>query len=142
MNDFHSSTSGRNDRQMPARIGWCVAATIRLLPPRVANAAYMVYCDSPHALGGRCLPDTKGVSRHGPATHCEGPLPFLKKYPEFRFVLDQMCYVRPFVDFGHNAQMPQILKLAGMKSYWFQRGVPDTGAPSEFLWQGIDGAPN
>ena len=24
--------------------------------------------------------------------------------------------------FGHNAQMPQILKLAGMKSYWFQRG--------------------
>jgi alpha-mannosidase len=128
----------------------------------------------------------------------------LKKYPNYRFVLDQMCYVRPFVErypaeaagmrelltqgrlqiaggtdtmhdnnipsgesivrqyllsksyfrdalgydvttgwgldtFGHNAQMPQILKLAGMKSYWFQRGVPGIDTPSEFLWQGIDG---
>lgn len=128
----------------------------------------------------------------------------LKKYPKYRFVLDQMCYVRPFLErypseaaafreflaqgrlqiaggtdtmhdnnvpsgesivrqyllgksyfreklgydvttgwaldsFGHNAQMPQILKLAGMKSYWFQRGVSDANTPSEFLWQGIDG---
>ena len=128
----------------------------------------------------------------------------LKKYPDYRFVLDQMCYVRPFLErypsdvaafreflaqgrlqivggtdtmhdnntpsgesivhqyllgksyfrerlgydvttgwaidtFGHNAQMPQILKLAGMKSYWFQRGVRDPDTPSEFLWQGIDG---
>jgi alpha-mannosidase len=128
----------------------------------------------------------------------------LKKYPNYRFVLDQMCYVRPFIErypsqtaafrellaqgrlqiaggtdtmhdnntpsgesivhqyllgksyfrekldydvttgwaldtFGHNAQMPQILKLAGMKSYWFQRGVSTADTPSEFLWQGIDG---
>ncbi len=128
----------------------------------------------------------------------------LKKYPNYRFVLDQMCYVRPFLErypaeaaafreflaqgrlqvaggtdtmhdnnipsgesivrqyllgksyfreklgydvttgwgldtFGHNAQMPQILKLAGMKSYWFQRGVPGIQTPSEFFWQGIDG---
>jgi len=128
----------------------------------------------------------------------------LKKYPNYRFVLDQMCYVRPFIErypaeaatfreflkqgrlqiaggtdvmhdnnmpsgesivrqyllgksyfrdklgydvttgwgldtFGHNAQMPQILKLAGMKSYWFQRGVAAADTPSEFLWQGIDG---
>src|SRR5580693_9095121 len=128
----------------------------------------------------------------------------LKKYPNYRFVLDQMCYVRPFLErypseaaafreflaqgrlqiaggtdtmhdnntpsgesivrqfllaksyfreqlgyevttgwgldtFGHNAQMPQILKLAGMKSYWFQRGVSAPDTPSEFLWQGIDG---
>lgn len=128
----------------------------------------------------------------------------LKKYPDYRFVLDQMCYVRPFLErypsevaafreflaqgrlqiaggtdtmhdnntpsgesivrqfllaksyfretlgyevttgwgldtFGHNAQMPQILKLAGMKSYWFQRGVTAPDTPSEFLWQGIDG---
>lgn len=131
-------------------------------------------------------------------------LDLLKKYPDYRFVLDQMCYVRPFVErypseaaafreflaqgrlqiaggtdtmhdnntpsgesivrqfllaksyfreqlgyevttgwgldtFGHNAQMPQILKLAGMKSYWFQRGVSAPDTPSEFLWQGIDG---
>ena len=128
----------------------------------------------------------------------------LKKYPNYRFVLDQMCYVRPFLEryptevtsfreflaqgrlqiaggtdtmhdnntpsgesiarqyllgktyfrerlgydvttgwgldtFGHNGQMPQILKLAGMKSYWFQRGVAAADTPSEFLWQGIDG---
>ena len=128
----------------------------------------------------------------------------LKKYPDYRFVLDQMCYVRPFIErypsevaafrellaqgrlqiaggtdtmhdnnipsgesivhqyllgktyfreklgydvttgwgldtFGHNAQMPQILKLAGMKAYWFQRGVAAPDTASEFLWQGIDG---
>jgi alpha-mannosidase len=128
----------------------------------------------------------------------------LKKYPEYRFVLDQMCYVKPFLDryptevaafremlgkrkleiaggtdsmhdnnvpsgesiarqyligkwffrdrlgyevktgwgldtFGHNAQMPQILKLAGMQSYWFQRGVPGPETQAEFSWQGIDG---
>src|SRR2546425_11524306 len=41
--------------------------------------------------------------------------------------------------FGHHAQMPQLLKLAGYKSYWFQRGVRSLDVPSEFLWQGIDG---
>ncbi len=134
----------------------------------------------------------------------EKALYLLKKYPNYRFVLDQMCYVGPFLErypsevpafrkflaegrlqiaggtdvmhdnntpsgesivrqyllgksyfreklgydvttgwgldtFGHNAQMPQILKLAGMKSYWFQRGVSAPDTPSEFLWQGIDG---
>jgi alpha-mannosidase len=128
----------------------------------------------------------------------------LKRYPAYRFVLDQMCYVKPFLErypaeaaalrkfvaegrlqlaggidsmhdsnmpsgesivrqyllgktffrerlgfdvkvgwgldtFGHNAQMPQILKLAGLGSYWFQRGVPGIDTPSEFLWEGIDG---
>ncbi len=128
----------------------------------------------------------------------------LKRYPEYRFVLDQMCYVKPFLErypaetatfrkfveegrlelvggvdsmhdnnmpsgesivrqyllgktffrarlgrdvkvgwgldtFGHNAQMPQILRLAGLESYWFQRGVPDINTPSEFMWEGIDG---
>ena len=128
----------------------------------------------------------------------------LKKYPDYRFVLDQMCYVRPFIErypaemasfremlaqgrlqiaggtdtmhdnnmpsaesivhqyllgkswfrerlgydvttgwgldtFGHNAQMPQILRRAGMNSYWFQRGVSAPDTPSEFLWHGIDG---
>jgi alpha-mannosidase len=131
-------------------------------------------------------------------------LRLLKQYPEYRFVLDQMCYVRPFLErypneaetframleqhrleiaggtdtmhdnnvpsgesiarqyllgkqffrdalgyevttgwgldtFGHNAQMPQILKLAGMESYWFQRGVASPETAAEFLWQGIDG---
>ena len=136
--------------------------------------------------------------------HIVKALYLLKKYPDYRFVLDQMCYVRPFLErypsevpafrkflqegrlqiaggtdtmhdnnmpsgesiarqyllgkwyfrdalgydvttgwgldtFGHNAQMPQILKLAGMKSYWFQRGVPTIDTPSEFAWRGLDG---
>jgi alpha-mannosidase len=135
--------------------------------------------------------------------HILKALTLLKVYPNYHFVLDQMCYVKPFLDrypaevpafrkflsegrlqiaggtdsmhdnnmpsgesivrqyllskrffrerlgydvttgwgldtFGHNGQMPQILKLAGMKSYWFQRG-PSIDAPAEFLWQGIDG---
>jgi alpha-mannosidase len=129
----------------------------------------------------------------------------LKKYPDYHFALDQMCYLRPFLErypsevaalreflaqgrlqivggtdtmndnnmpsgestvrqylyakqffrerlgydvttgwaldtFGHNGQMPQILKLAGMKSYWFMRGAATTDMPSEFVWQGIDGS--
>jgi alpha-mannosidase len=42
--------------------------------------------------------------------------------------------------FGHHAQMPQLLRLAGYNSFWFSRGVEDRSKmPSEFLWQGIDG---
>jgi alpha-mannosidase len=42
--------------------------------------------------------------------------------------------------FGHHAQLPQILRLAGYNSFWFVRGVNDPEhMPSEFLWQGIDG---
>lgn len=42
--------------------------------------------------------------------------------------------------FGHHPQMPQLLKLAGFKSFWFCRGIPTDTAPSEFLWKGIDGS--
>lgn len=128
----------------------------------------------------------------------------LKAHPEYRFVLDQAAYVKPFLErypeeeatfrkmvadrrleivggtdimpdvnmpsgesivrqilygkgyyrdklgvevtvgwnldtFGHHAQMPQLLKLAGYKSYWFFRGVHSLDTPSEILWQGIDG---
>ncbi|HBE42700.1 MAG TPA: hypothetical protein DDW27_16155 [Bacteroidales bacterium] len=131
-------------------------------------------------------------------------LKLLNDYPDYRFTLDQVCYVKPFLErypeeaaafyqfvnegrlqivggidsmfdanipsgesmvrqflygksyfrdklgvdvtigwaldtFGHNAQMPQILKKAGFNSYWFQRGAPDSKVPSEWLWEGIDG---
>ncbi|MBI3920433.1 MAG: hypothetical protein HY318_03355 [Armatimonadetes bacterium] len=132
-------------------------------------------------------------------------LRLLKEYPNYRFTLDQVCYVKPFLErypeeeasfrqfveegrlaivggtdvmldvnmpggesfvrqvlygkgyyrkalgvdvtvgwqldtFGHHAQMPQLLKLAGYKSFWFFRGVADWDVPSEFLWEGIDGS--
>jgi alpha-mannosidase len=132
-------------------------------------------------------------------------LHLLKTQPSYRFVLDQVAYVKPFLErypeeaaafrkfvaegrlqlvlgmdimpdvnmpggesfvrqvlygkgyyrqrlgvdvtaawlidtFGHHAQMPQLLKLAGYKSFWFSRGVPRPDHPSEFLWQGIDGS--
>ncbi|NPV46830.1 MAG: hypothetical protein HPY69_07720 [Armatimonadetes bacterium] len=41
--------------------------------------------------------------------------------------------------FGHHAQMPQLLRLAGFRSFWFFRGVPDWDTPAEFLWEGLDG---
>jgi alpha-mannosidase len=42
--------------------------------------------------------------------------------------------------FGHHAQLPQLLRLAGYRSFWFSRGVEDRSKmPSEFLWQGLDG---
>ncbi len=131
-------------------------------------------------------------------------LHLLLAHPEYRFVLDQVAYVKPFLErypeqadafrklvaegrlaivggtdimpdvnmpggesivrqmlygkgyyrdklgvdvtvgwnldtFGHHAQMPQLLKLAGYKSYWFFRGVRGLDTPSEFLWEGIDG---
>jgi alpha-mannosidase len=136
--------------------------------------------------------------------HILEALRLLSQHPDYRFVLDQMCYIKPFLErypneaglfremlekhrleiaggtdtmhdnnvpsgesiarqyllgksyfrerlgydvktgwgldtFGHNAQMPQILRLAGMESYWFQRGVDGPDTPAEILWQGIDG---
>jgi len=136
--------------------------------------------------------------------HILTALNLLRNHPDYRFVLDQVAYVKPFLErypeaapefrrfvkegrleivgandvmldvnmpsgeswvrqvlygkgfyrrelgvdvtvgwaldtFGHHAQMPQLLKLAGYKSYWFQRGVPGNNTPSEFLWRGIDG---
>lgn len=42
--------------------------------------------------------------------------------------------------FGHNAQMPQILRLAGFDSFWYFRGVKDADtAPVLSTWQGLDG---
>jgi alpha-mannosidase len=132
-------------------------------------------------------------------------LRLLKTHPNYRFTLDQACYVKPFLErypeeeaafrkfvtegrlaivggtdvmldvnmpggesfvrqvlygkryfreklgldvtigwqldtFGHHAQMPQLLKLGGYKSFWFFRGVADMNLPSEFLWEGLDGS--
>lgn len=40
---------------------------------------------------------------------------------------------------GHCSQMPQILRLCGIDSYYFWRGMP-FDAPSEFVWKGPDGS--
>ena len=136
--------------------------------------------------------------------HILRALRLLKQYPSYRFVLDQACYVQPFLDrypeeeaafrrfvqegrlavvggtdvmldvnmpggesfvrqvlygkgyfrrelgvdvtvgwqldtFGHHAQIPQLMRLAGFKSFWFFRGVSSWSVPSEFLWEGLDG---
>jgi alpha-mannosidase len=42
--------------------------------------------------------------------------------------------------FGHNAQMPQMLREAGLDSFWYFRGVKDDRTePVDSLWQGLDG---
>jgi alpha-mannosidase len=136
--------------------------------------------------------------------HILKALSMLQRYPQYRYVLDQMAYVKPFLErypnevplfkqmleqhrleiaggtlvmedenipsaeslahqfllskwyfrdrlgyevhtgwgidtFGHNAQMPQILRLAGMTSYWFSRGVASLQSPAELNWRAIDG---
>jgi alpha-mannosidase len=136
--------------------------------------------------------------------HILQALALLKRYPDYKFTLDQVAYIRPFLErypeeaatfrkfvaagrleivggmdvmpdvvkpggelfvrqmqygkrycreqlgvdvtvawlldtFGHHPQLPQLLKLAGYKSFWFCRGVPNNNLPSEFLWRGIDG---
>ncbi|TFH04629.1 MAG: hypothetical protein E4H14_14340 [Candidatus Thorarchaeota archaeon] len=40
---------------------------------------------------------------------------------------------------GHCAQLPQILRLCGLDSYYFWRGMPYDG-PTEFVWKGPDGS--
>ena len=132
-------------------------------------------------------------------------LRLMKDRPDYRFTLDQACYIQPFLErypeevatfrrfvqegrlaivggtdvmldvnmpggesfirqvlygkgyfrkqlgvdvttswqldtFGHHAQMPQLLKLAGYHSFWFFRGVPSWETPSEFAWEGLDGS--
>ncbi|MEW6753809.1 MAG: glycoside hydrolase family 38 C-terminal domain-containing protein [Candidatus Latescibacterota bacterium] len=136
--------------------------------------------------------------------HILAALRLLERHPDYRFVLDQACYVEPFLErypeeeeafrrflregrlaiaggmdvmpdvnmpggeslvrqvvygkgffrrrlgvdphiawpldtFGHHAQMPQLLGLAGYRSMWFFRGVSSWETPAEFLWEGIDG---
>jgi len=40
---------------------------------------------------------------------------------------------------GHCSQMPQILRLCGIDSYVFWRGMP-YDSPTEFVWKGLDGS--
>ncbi|MFN7992893.1 MAG: glycoside hydrolase family 38 C-terminal domain-containing protein [Bryobacteraceae bacterium] len=205
MNIFHSFR-GRRARPKPTRAIWVLAGWLALpgfAPAAKAASPETVYV-VPHTHWEGAVFKTREEYLEMGLPHIVKALYLLKKYPDYRFVLDQMCYVRPFVErypaevpalrqflaqgrlqiaggtdtmhdnnipagesivrqyllgksyfrdalgydvttgwgldtFGHNAQMPQILKLAGMKSYWFQRGVPSIDTPSEFFWQGIDG---
>ncbi len=179
---------------------------------------------SPPALADEPSSTKKGTFWVIPHTHWEGAvfktreeylemglqnivkaMRLLKEQPEYRFTLDQVAYIRPFLErypeqeaafkryvaegrlqiagaldvmpdvnipggetfvrqilygkgyireklgvdvtsgwlvdtFGHHAQMPQIMKLGGYKSFWFFRGVPRQDYPAEFLWEGLDGS--
>ena len=131
-------------------------------------------------------------------------LRLLEIHPSYRFVLDQVCLVKPFLErhperaatfrrfvdegrllivggllvmpdvnmpggesfvrqvlvgkrwfretlgvevdiawqldtFGHHAQIPQLMRQAGYKSMWTQRGVHDGDLPTDLVWEGLDG---
>ena len=53
---------------------------------------------SPHALGRGRVQDARGISRHGTAQHPARPLRCSRPDPDYRFVLDQACYVKPFLE--------------------------------------------
>jgi alpha-mannosidase len=65
------------------------------------------------------------------------------------FLLGQTYYMNHFGrravvgwfgdDFGHTSQLPQILRLSGLKYYYFHRCVPGPGMGS-FTWEGSDGS--
>src|SRR5271169_4464373 len=44
--------------------------------------------------------------------HILKALTLLKAYPDYRFVLDQMCYVKPFLD-RYPAEVPAFRKFLG-----------------------------
>ncbi len=155
-------------------------------PPASAPKDVLFFIPHTH-WEGAVFKTREGLSRHGAAEHLAGSR-LLKAHPNFRFVLDQACYVKPFLErypeeeaafrkfvaegrlaivggtdvmldvnmpggesfvrqvlygkgyfrrklgvdvtvgwqvdtFGHHAQMPQLLKLGGYKSFWFSRGV-------------------
>jgi len=196
---------------------------MKLAPCAWALACNLLLGVSASWSAGPADPDGREVFYVIPHTHWEGAvfktreeylemglphilkaLRLLKQQPNYRFVLDQVAYVKPFLErypeeeaafrrfvregrlqlvlgmnimpdvnmpggesfirqvqygkgyyrqklgvdvtsawlidtFGHHAQMPQLLKLAGYQSFWFSRGVPNPNHPAEFRWQGIDG---
>ncbi len=205
MNEFQPRWSGPDwPRQFRSTVLLAALVTLLMCGPGARAASPDTVYIVPHTHWEGAVFKTREEYLEMGLPNIVKALYLLKKYPQYRFVLDQMCYVRPFVErypaevpalreflaqgrlqiaggtdtmhdnnipsgesivrqyllgksyfrdalgydvttgwgldtFGHNAQMPQILKLAGMKSYWFQRGVPGIETPSEFLWQGIDG---
>src|SRR5205807_2389202 len=42
--------------------------------------------------------------------------------------------------FGHSAQMPQLLRLRGIETAVVWRGVPDAGLGGVFRWEALDGS--
>ncbi len=184
----------------------------------LALAAMLPWCGRANCTAAE--PAAKDVLFFVPHTHWEGAvfqtregyldmglpnilraLKLLKAYPSYRFVLDQACYVKPFLErypeeeaafrkfvaegrlaivggtdvmpdvnmpsgesfvrqilygkgyfrrklgvdvtvgwqvdtFGHHAQMPQLMRLAGFRSFWFSRGVASPNTPADMIWKG------
>ncbi len=217
-----------NEENLFARRKFIASLTVGVLGTLEASAFLTTFSPTPES-GNRkklslpCNPVPSDTFHVIPHNHWEGAvfatreaylemglphiitaLKLLKDYPEYRFTLDQVNYIKPFIEryeeegkafrqfikegrleivggtdtmhdtnipsgesivrqllygktylrnelgvdvkvgwgidtFGHSAQMPQILKLAGYQSLWFVRGVPNKQMPSEFFWQGLDG---
>jgi alpha-mannosidase len=202
----------------PEKCGWkntagarrillrCVAAMVcALCLPAWADEGKPVFWVIPHTHWEGAVFYTREEYLEMGLPHILTAIRLLKEHPEYRFALDQVAYLRPFLErypeeavafrkfvaegrlqivcglnvmpddnmpsgesfvrqmlyakgycrevlgvevktgwlldtFGHHAQLPQILRLAGYDSFWFARGVEDRAKmPSEFLWQGLDG---
>ncbi len=182
----------------------CCRGAMSAEPAETSSAAKDVFFFIPHTHWEGAVFKTREEYLSMGLPNILRALTLLKAHPNYRFVLDQVCYVKPFLErypeeeaafckfvdegrlaivggtdvmpdvnmpggesfvrqilygkgyyrrklgvdvtvgwqldtFGHHAQMPQLMKLGGYKSFWTQRGVKDANTPSEFLWEGIDG---
>ena len=76
------------------------------------------------------MPDGESLARQ---------LLYGKRYFLDKFGIDVKVGWNPD-SFGHNWQLPQILKKAGIDSYVFERCPPDPQPTSFFWWEGQDGS--
>ena len=121
MNYFHSSASG--GRRRPARIVWFLAALMGLLPPgRLVKGADTVYV-IPHTHWEGAVFKTREEYLEMGLPNIVKALYLLKKYPEYRFVLDQMCYVRPFVE-RYPAEVPAMREFLSQGRLQIARRLP------------------
>jgi len=72
----------------------CLSTLQRKRPAsRKTNAYYIPH----HALGGRCFRTRERLSGDGPP-HILKALQLLKQHPDYKFTLDQVAYLKPFLE--------------------------------------------
>ncbi|HWB97497.1 MAG TPA: hypothetical protein VG672_12360, partial [Bryobacteraceae bacterium] len=131
MNQFHFRV--RRDRQRLRCIAGCLVVLAGLLPhvPSVKAAPADTVYVIPHTHWEGAVFKTREEYLEMGLPHIVKALYLLKKYPDYRFVLDQMCYVRPFLE-RYPAEVPAFrqflsqgrLQIAGGTDTMHDNNIP------------------